>query len=73
MTFGIYGASGFQLALTVVAGLYLGGLADKKWGTSPWLTVIGLLVGVVGGFTNFIKILYWKNNRLGGKDDDDTP
>ena len=54
--FGIYGAVGFQLAIAVVAGIYFGGLADKKLGTSPWLTLVGLVLGTIGGFYNLIRL-----------------
>lgn len=63
IAFGVYGAVGFQLAGTVVGGLFLGGWLDKKWGTTPWLTVICLLIGSVGGFYNLIRILNWKQSR----------
>ncbi|MBI1909803.1 MAG: AtpZ/AtpI family protein [Deltaproteobacteria bacterium] len=63
IAFGIYGAVGFQLAITVVAGLMIGAYFDKKWGSSPWLTLTGLLIGSIGGFYNLIRLLTWKNNR----------
>ncbi len=63
IAFGIYGGVGFQLAASVVGGLLLGGYADKRWGTSPWLTMTGLIFGAVGGFYNLIKILNWNQNR----------
>lgn len=61
MTFGIYGAVGIQLALAVIGGLLLGNYADQKLGTAPWLTLIGLVVGFVGGFYNLIRILRWRS------------
>lgn len=63
VAFGIYGAIGFQLAATVVGGLFLGSWLDKKWGTSPWLTLIGLTAGSIGGFYNLIRLLTWKQGR----------
>ena len=63
IAYGVYGAVGFQLATSVVGGLLLGGWLDKKWGTSPWLTVVGLLMGSVGGFYNLIRILTWNQSR----------
>ena len=62
-TLGVYGAVGFQLAASVVAGLLLGGVADKKWETSPWMTLIGLTLGATGGFYNLFRILNWHKNR----------
>ncbi len=63
VAFGIYGAVGFQLAFAVVGGLYVGYLADEHWGTGPWLTLVGLLLGSTGGFYNLIRIMNWKQRR----------
>ncbi|MBI2340317.1 MAG: AtpZ/AtpI family protein [Deltaproteobacteria bacterium] len=63
VSLGVYGAMGFQLAASVVAGLFLGGWADKKWGSAPWLTLIGLILGAAAGFYNLFRILYWHKNR----------
>ncbi len=65
VAWGLYGAVGFQLATMVVAGLLLGDWVDDKLGTSPWLALVGLLVGSVGGFFNLIRILKWKQERGG--------
>lgn len=63
IAFGIYGAVGFQLAISVVAGLFAGEWADGKLGTEPWLTLVGLLIGSVAGFYNLIRIMNWKQKR----------
>lgn len=65
---GLYGAAGFQLALAVVAGLIGGNFLDKQLGTLPWLTIIGLIAGSVGGFWNLIRILQWQRRRKNGPD-----
>jgi ATP synthase protein I len=65
IAFGIYGAVGFQLAATVVGGLLFGNWLDKKFDTLPWLTIIGLVIGSIGGFYNLIRILNWKEARRG--------
>lgn len=67
MAFGIYGAVGLQLAITVVAGLYIGSLIDKKLETEPWLTLVGLVIGAVGGFYNLVRILNWKGQQSKGE------
>ena len=54
---GIYGTVGFQLAIAVVGGLWIGYLLDQKFGTLPWLSIIGLGIGAVGGFYNLFRIL----------------
>jgi F0F1-type ATP synthase assembly protein I len=63
LAFGIYGAIGFQLASTVIGGLMFGGWLDKKWGTTPWLTVTGLAIGSIGGFYNLVRLLNWNQTR----------
>jgi hypothetical protein len=55
--YGIYGAAGLQLAASVVGCLLLGDFVDKKFGTSPWLAITGLVVGFVGGLVNLIRIV----------------
>lgn len=64
-TLGIYGAIGFQLAISVVVGVMAGRYLDARWGTMPWLTIVGMLLGSGAGFWNLIRLLKWKD-----KDDD---
>jgi F0F1-type ATP synthase assembly protein I len=46
---------GLELGLVVVV-LALGGWwLDKKFGTSPWLLLIGCFVGIVGGLYRLIR------------------
>jgi len=48
-----YLTMGFQLAASVVVFFLIGVWADKYWDTSPWLKLLGLLLGTVGGFVKF--------------------
>lgn len=57
--YGIYGAAGVQLAAAVVSFMLLGGWADEKLGTGPWLTVAGISLGFVGGLVNLVRIVGW--------------
>jgi F0F1-type ATP synthase assembly protein I len=41
---------GMTSALSTLLFLYLGTLADERWGTKPWLTLIGAFVGAGAGF-----------------------
>jgi len=41
---------GMTWALSTLLFLYLGSLADKRFGTDPVLTLIGAFVGAAGGF-----------------------
>jgi F0F1-type ATP synthase assembly protein I len=44
-----YGTVGLELALSVVVGLIGGQWLDRKLGTDPWLTFIGLGFGIAAG------------------------
>jgi ATP synthase protein I len=40
------GTLGLEIALSIVVGLFGGTWLDKKLGTTPWLTIIGLAYGL---------------------------
>jgi F0F1-type ATP synthase assembly protein I len=46
---------GIQLALAVVLFFFLGRWADEQCGTTPWLMIAGLFVGVTGGLISFFR------------------
>jgi hypothetical protein len=46
---------GVTLVLSTVIGLAGGFYADRWLGTAPWLTMIGLGVGIVAGFVNLFR------------------
>lgn len=46
---------GLQLAITVAALAFLGIWLDKKFDSSPWLTIVSSFLGVFAGLYNFIK------------------
>jgi ATP synthase protein I len=46
---------GIELALSTVIGLLGGRWIDGKLGTSPWLMLLGLVLGVVAGFRSLIR------------------
>jgi ATP synthase protein I len=60
VTLGIYGAIGFQLAISVVVGVMVGRWLDARWATTPWLTIVGMILGSGAGFWNLIRLLKWK-------------
>ena len=47
---GSYATVGIELALSVLLGLAVGHWLDKKLGTDPWLTLIGVGFGMAAGF-----------------------
>lgn len=48
-------AVGWEFAAAVVGCLLLGWWADKKLGTSPWLSMVGLVLGSFAGFWTLFK------------------
>jgi len=53
--FGPFLTIGLQLAITVIVFFFLGRWLDNEYGTSPWLMLAGLTVGIVGGLIKFFK------------------
>ncbi len=52
---GVFLTVGIQLAVTVVVLFFLGRWLDERLGTSPWLMLAGLLLGIVGGMIKFFR------------------
>ena len=48
-------AVGMTLVMSTIVGLAGGYFADKWLGTTPWLTLIGLVLGIVAGFVNLFR------------------
>ncbi|MBI4593914.1 MAG: AtpZ/AtpI family protein [Candidatus Rokubacteria bacterium] len=46
---------GMAMVLATVIGLAAGYYADRWLGTSPWLTLIGLGVGIAAGFVTLFR------------------
>ncbi len=63
LAYAVYGVAGVQVAVSVLAGLFFGNYVDKKIGTSPWLTIICLILGATGGFYNLVRIMNWHRDR----------
>ena len=51
-----YSSIGIQVGLTVGLGMIAGVYLDRWLGTGPWLTILGLVVGVISGFTRLFQI-----------------
>jgi ATP synthase protein I len=54
---------GLSVALAIFIGLAIGVWLDKRFGTSPWLTIIFLLLGIAAGYRN-IGLAIKKSSRL---------
>jgi ATP synthase protein I len=53
---GIAYAAAFTLFASVAAFCGLGWLLDRWLGTQPWLMVVGLVLGAVAGFFEFVRL-----------------
>ncbi len=47
---------GIHLAFSTLIGLGIGYLADKYFGTKPWLMIVGIFWGAFAGFLEIIKV-----------------
>ena len=55
---------GIALVAATFIGLLIGYYLDKYFGTSPWLTIIFLIFGIIAGFKNMYDII----KKYGGSD-----
>jgi ATP synthase protein I len=52
-----YSSLGISVALAIFIGLGVGVWLDRKFDTSPWLTLIFLAFGIVAGFRNIALVI----------------
>ncbi len=50
-----YAFLGTQLAVSVLAGIFIGWKIDSRFATAPWGAVIGAFVGIAGGLYAFLR------------------
>jgi ATP synthase protein I len=43
---------GLSVALSIFIGLAIGLYLDGRWGTSPWMTLSFIVLGILAGFRN---------------------
>jgi len=60
---------GLLLPSSIAVGLFMGYWLDKLLGTSPWLTLIFLILGIVSGFLGLFRGL--KKLNIESEDDSD--
>jgi ATP synthase protein I len=58
-----YSSLSFSIALAIVIGLGIGYWLDTRYDTSPWLTLVFLVLGIIAGFRN-IYLAMKKSRRL---------
>jgi len=66
---GVLSTVGLTLVFATVIGLFVGLKLDAWFGTSPWLTALFLLFGIIAGFRNIF--IYAKRSQNTFKKDDD--
>jgi len=54
---GVFSGVGLTLVISTVLGLWVGHALDGWLGTSPWLTLVGLLFGIAAGFVNLFRVV----------------
>jgi ATP synthase protein I len=54
---GVYLGLGLQFAFAILLFVYLGQWLDRRFGTAPWLLLIGVFVGAGGGFYSIYRKL----------------
>ena len=62
--FGKYGTVGMDFAVSVVLGMLGGWWLDGKFGSSPWLMIAGMVMGVAVGFNLLFKTVKKLNMEL---------
>lgn len=58
-----YGSIGLSIALSIFIGLGIGVWLDRRFDTSPWLTLIFLGLGIAAGYRN-IGLAIKKSRKL---------
>jgi F0F1-type ATP synthase assembly protein I len=51
-----YSYVGIFFGVAVCIGLFAGHWADRRWHTEPWLTLLGVLIGVASGFRELYRL-----------------
>ena len=54
---GLASTLGLTIVIATFIGLALGLWLDRVFNTSPWLTVILLIAGIIAGFRNFYRFM----------------
>ena len=52
-----FSSLGISVALAIFIGLGIGVWLDRKLDTSPWLTLIFLVLGIIAGFRNIALVI----------------
>lgn len=65
--------SGIQMAAAIVMMFFAGRWVDGKLGTSPWMMLLGILLGATAGLVHFFRTVIQQNrndaNNSGDRND----
>ena len=64
---------GLQFVVTLLVCLFVGQWLDRKFGTSPWLLLAGMLVGAALGFWSMWRVMRQEDADAARRHDDDAP
>lgn len=53
----IISTMGISMVLATFIGLYIGIYLDGKFSTTPWLTIIFLIFGIIAGYRNMYILM----------------
>lgn len=53
---GSTGAVGFEVAVAIAVGYFGGQWLDQKFGTTPWLTIVGFFAGVGAAIKALVRV-----------------
>jgi ATP synthase protein I len=55
---------GMAMVLATILGLAAGYYADRWLGTSPWLMLLGLVLGIIAGFVSMFRSVKAAERRM---------
>jgi len=62
---------GLELGIAVMVGLFGGMWLDNRFGTTPWLMLVFLVLGLVAGFRNVLRAVE-RAERAGDAEDQEN-
>ncbi|MEO8551231.1 MAG: AtpZ/AtpI family protein [Kofleriaceae bacterium] len=62
---------GLELGIAVIVGLFAGMWLDSKLGTTPWLMLVLLVLGLVAGFRNVLHAVERAEKAAAKEDQED--
>ena len=66
---GQYGSIGLQMGLSVAIGLVIGLALDRYLGTTPWMALVFLILGVIAGFLALFRLVKEIQKGEGAQDE----